>query len=168
MKKRLFLYILRFLLVIILCSFCYNLGLKNGLIKSTKLNDAINSNYVQNENVFVVIDYPLIEINFYPSIDNKWVIIDRVGITSEDSEYYIIQENSVLHWQTDKIRLITFQQGRGTTPNGVFYIYNNMKLIKEVPYLKIYIDSEELKNEFKQVTLREVEKLINQKLPPLI
>jgi len=147
------------LFVAALCFLCYFLGFNKGKAKAVMANmEFVND-------VVGMVDYPLIEISFYPNPENEWVIINRVGISAIESMFYVIQDDALLQWGTDKIKVITFQQGRGTAPNGIFYVYKNKELKKEVPYWEIHIDDEEIIKAFRQITVEELEALIGQKLP---
>ena len=164
MKKIIFVLIVGFLLLAtIACCFSYKLGFNSGINKATKTENNID---FESNNVFGKIDYPLIEINFSPG--NEWLVIDREALFTEKEIFRIIQNSQYLQLNSESLQVITFPVGRGTTPNGIIYVYKDGILIKEVPYIEAYFESDVLKNAFQQVTKEKVQEIIKSELPPAI
>ncbi|MDR2578871.1 MAG: hypothetical protein LBC70_08735 [Chitinispirillales bacterium] len=123
------------------------------------------------DDVLGKIHHPLIDIPFMSATNENsdWLIINHSNLFTDDERFEIIQgRGAFLHFDTEHLKVITFPRGRGTTPNGVIYVFRNGILIRDVPYWEIYITSTFLTNEFRQVTRVEIEEIINSKLPPAI
>ena len=150
----------KFLLISIipLCLLCYYIGFTKGKNKTIQIKEC--------ENTFIKIDYPLIDIFF--TSDDKWLLIDRSKMFTDNEKFNVIENSQELEFYKEWIKLFTFPVGRGTTPNGMVYIYKNKDLIKEIPYLEIRLENENVKKSFKKLTIDEIEKDFRIKLPPII
>jgi len=162
-KNTVLLNIIIVLIAIIICSFiyCFHIYRKNISINNNKkvVDCEIN-------NILGKFDYPLIDIYF--DNDNEWLVIDRKYLFTSQEMFYTIQKSRELELSKEWLKIITFPVGRGTTPNGIIYVYKDKNLIKEVPYLEIYYETKLIMNLFKQVTKNEIENIINNELPPPI
>ncbi|MBP0990490.1 MAG: hypothetical protein J5874_04885 [Oscillospiraceae bacterium] len=140
--------------MVFLCVFSYFLGLYSN--KRTKGNSSENTQ-------ISVIDYPLIDISF----DDKsnWFVIVRTNLFTENEKYYVSQNIKSLNLNKEKLIISTFPVGRGTTPQGIIYVYKNCTLIKEVPFINISFKSQIFKSQFEYMTKKDVEKIINASLP---
>ena len=110
------------------------------------------------------VDYPLIDIIF----ENKseWLVIIRTELFTEHEQYYIAHNTENLDMNKEGLMISTFPVGRGTTPNGVVYVYQNKELFKEVPFIEISFENVILKRAFKNIAKEDIDKLIGG-LPPL-
>lgn len=138
------------ILLIVLCVFIYSLvgysKIQNKYVETTKKED-----------------YPLLDVIFDDKSD--WVVIIRTDLFTEDEKYYVSQNAQNLNMNKEYLKLLTFPVGRGTTPFGIVYIYQNKKLIKEVPFIEIYYENTILQDAFKIVSKENINKLINDSLP---
>ena len=120
-----------------------------------------------NENTLISrVDYPLIDISFDDKSD--WLVIIRTDLFTEYEKYYISQNAKRLQMNKEGLMIRTFPIGRGTTPSGVVYVYQNKELIKEVPFIELSFDNVILKSAFKHIIREDINKLIKNPLPPLI
>ena len=110
-------------------------------------------------------DYPLMEV--FLDDNDKYSLIIRDHISSKNEIYRIITNFDVLDRCREKIAVLTFPIGRGTTPNGSLYLYKNHTLIKEVPYFEVYILKEIPNEDIKFVTYDKIKQLVGNELPPL-
>ena len=117
----------------------------------------------QTDSVFGKIDYPLIDIAF--DSQSKWVVINRSGLFTEQEMIAAAQDAQKLRQCSEGLRVLTFPVGRGTTPNGVIYVYKDGVLVKEVPYLEAVFEDNTLKDAFKQMEKKQAEQLIGTQLP---
>ncbi|MCL2801596.1 MAG: hypothetical protein FWD28_07560 [Treponema sp.] len=173
MIKKIFIFII--LLVLFLSG--YYFGFLNG--KSKAVNEYIDfyansgifksdieqeiSNEFETDDVLGKINYPLIDIYF--NLDDNWNVIIRTNLFSESEKFFILRDALILHFNTAKIRVLTFPAGRGTTPEGVLYVYKGKELIREVQFFEIYIDDTAIENEFIQLPKEVIESTIRAKLP---
>jgi hypothetical protein len=160
--KNTFKYIIILSIAAILCFSFYHIGYKNGGINALATGTIDYDAY----KTIGKIDYPLIEVAF--GNGSEWLVIDLPIILYEQANIKTSQNSALLDFYKDKLRVLTFPVGRGTTPNGIICIYKNGMLIKYVPYLEIYFDSNELENSFQSLPKDEVEALIIDELPPRI
>ncbi|MDR2207877.1 MAG: hypothetical protein LBE22_02745 [Azoarcus sp.] len=163
MKKVVVMFSIGLIFVSVTGYFSYCLGFNNGMIKETKAECPV---CFEGSDVFGKIDYPLIEIIF--DTESEWLVIDRSGLFTEHEVFSISQSSQDLQFNKEDLRVLTFPEGRGTTPKGIIYVYKDGVLIKRVPYIESHFESDALKDAFQQVTKDEVEIMIKSKLPPPI
>jgi len=108
------------------------------------------------------IDYPLIEINFDGGSD--WVVVKRDNLFQKEV-FSIIDDETELQYNKEFMYVFTFPTGRGTTPNGIIYIYRDGSLVKEVPYTEISFEKQTLENLFRDISEKELCEVINGILP---
>jgi hypothetical protein len=137
----------------------------------SSINSSVRKVVEDSSDVFGKVHHPLIDIPFI-SIANEnsdWLIVNRSNLYRDDERFEIIQgKGPFLHFDTEHLKVITFPIGRGTTSNGIIYVFRNRVLIREVPYWEVYITSKFLINKFRQATKAEIEEIIKSKLPPPI
>ena len=148
-------------LIIITNFFSYYIGFNNG--RETK---NIQFNDLDGNDLFLKIDYPLIDIYF--NSESEWLVIDRSKIFTDHEVFNIIQNSQELEFYKEWIKLLTFPVGRGTTPNGYLYIYKDKYLIRAIPYFEIYFENENIKKTFQQSSKNEIENILKNKLQPMI
>ena len=172
MKKYIALIVALLIAVPITSYFSYKIGY-NANTEAKNKNEAQIVYVGDNEANLGIIDYPLIEISFIQNEEDEWLIIDRsdpfVDFGEEVKKEKVnmlhikdYEEARALNHSKGALKVVTFPTGLGTTPEGVIYVYKNEVLIKEVPYLKIEFGNKEL---FRQVPIKEAEKLIGESLP---
>jgi len=108
--------------------------------------------HIYYDDVLGKIDYPLIDIYF--DENNDWVII-KSDISTNNHEFYIIKNASSVELAKAKISVLSFPIGRGTTANGYIYILKDDILIKEIPYIELYISDDYLNNLFEKISEEE-------------
>ena len=138
--------------------FAFGYWLGHNHIKSNQ-----NNNKTKTSDIVGKIDYPLIDINF--DNESEWVIINRNNLFTEQETFNVAQNNNTLQLTKENLSVITFPVGRGTTPNGIIYVYKNGKLVKEVPYIEVMFENESLTESFLKMTKEEVENLIQDNIP---
>lgn len=139
-------------LFILFCTVCfYNAQKESGSIENTEMSK---------------VDYPLIDISFDEK--SEWLVIVRTDLFTQHEKYNVSQNNENLNMNKEGLKILTFPVGRGTTPVGVVYVYQNGKLVKEVPFTEIFFESKILKDTFKNMSKEYIDKLIDGTLPPPI
>jgi len=114
--------------------------------------------HIYYDDVECKIDYPLIDVYF--DNDNDWIVLKSDKITSGNPEFSIIRNASSVEYIKDKISVLTFPVGKGTTEDGNISIFKNGVLFKAVPYIEAYISDENLNNLFEKVSRTEIADLL--------
>ena len=137
-------------------------------INSTNINFDIPANeiptldypsiHLHYDDIIGKIDYPLIDVYF--DNDNDWIILKSDGLVSDNPEFTMIRDVHSVEHIKDKISILTFPVGHGTTANGTICIFKNEILIKSVPYIESYISDENLSALFETVAEEEVASLL--------
>ena len=159
MKKTIFILFAGLLIAAVLSGLGYYLGFNDGTAKVTNAEKPIDVDPI----LISRVTYPLIDIFFDDESD--WLVIDRNHLFTENESFNVIQNSKELQFNKEWLRVLTFPVGRGTTPNGIIYVYKDSKLIREVPYIEVHFGSEELRNAFRQLARNSIERLINDYLP---
>ena len=107
-------------------------------------------------------DYPLIDVLF--DDESQWTVILKEDIQSENKKFYVCKDSEVLEQNKHGLKLSAIPVGRGTTPDGILYIYKNDKLIKVVHYYDSYFESGVFKEHFKTAAPEELTDLMGDKL----
>jgi len=114
--------------------------------------------FYEDNDILGKIDYPLIDIYFDSNDD--WVILKSEKNPVGDTDFYIIKDGSSVEWFKEKMSILTFPVGRGTTEQGNIYVFKNYVLLKETPFLEIYISDDGLNNLFEKATKDEIDALL--------
>lgn len=156
-KKRIIIDISIMVLLILCNYFAFNLGLNKG--KEYKTNITSKGDNIINDASFVKsdspikTDYPLIDVYF--NKNDSWLLLNCENYLGANDNYEMITDTEILESFKEYLSVDTFPVGRGITPKGKIFILKDGKVLKEVPYFKVEIDSE-LKKEFKKVKKTEV------------
>jgi len=134
---------------------------------STNLSEYMHSNAVEYplihiyyDDVYGKIDYPLMDIYF--DSNSNWTILKSDKLYTDIPEYYIINNASSVERIKEKISVLTFPVGRGTTESGSIRILRDGILIKEVPYIDSHISDDNLVSLFRKVHKDEIKELLEQ------
>ena len=137
-----------------LCVFSYLFGFDNG-VRSINASET---------NTFLTrIDYPLIDVSFDENSD--WLVINRTDLFTEKEKFYISQNVHDLQMNKEYLKTLTFPIGKGTTPTGIIYVYQDGQLFKEIPYIEMSYETETIKKSFKHIAKDDIEELIKSPLP---
>lgn len=118
------------------------------------------------EEVYGVIDYPLLDIPIRYNDSNIVMIVVNNVMQSDKSEYFFTDDKQILESMQLTFNVISFPVGRGTTPDSMVYIYRDNILIREIPFLGKYINAE--KFDMESLSKLDIETRIMQELPPPI
>ena len=121
---------------------------------------------VAQEHILCRIDYPLIEFGF--ARGHEWIVINRPEWEryGDDEMLQVISDGQGLQFASNTLSVWAFPNGRGTTPDGVIYVYKDGVLVKEVPYIdEVCFEDEMLKEMFEPKTRQAVEAMIQSELP---
>ena len=130
------------------------------------VEDKLSLGNLSESDVYSKVDYPLVDVLF--DAESDWTVILRENLLTENEKFYVCENGEVLEQNKRNLKLATFPAGRGTTPNGVLYIYKNGTLIKEVQYFDSYFETDALKGEFRELSIEKTGELISGDLPPAI
>ena len=147
------------LLTVTLCTFSYLLGFfmnTNSLYEKVTQKDNPNETLTKD-------DYPLIEMSI--TSNDEWFVIIRSDLFSKDEKFAVCDDEECLSFNKENLVISTFPVGRGTTPNGVVYIYRNNELVKQIPFIEVRFENNIFKDEFENAKKEDIEKLINMSLP---
>ena len=147
------------LFIVALCTFSYLLGF---FINSHSSDEKVTHKNNSNE-VLIKADYPLIEMPI--TSNDEWFVIIRSDLFSENEKFAVCDNEECLNFNKENLMISTFPAGRGTTPNGVVYIYRNNELVKQIPFIEVFFENNIFKDEFENAKQEDIEKLINMPLP---
>ena len=112
-------------LFIFFCTICfYNAQKESSPIENTEISK---------------VDYPLIDISFDEK--SEWLVIVRTDLFTQHEKYSVSQNSKNLNMNKERLKILTFPVGRGITPVGVVYVYQNGNLVKEVPFTEIFFEN---------------------------
>jgi hypothetical protein len=98
-------------------------------------------------------------IDIYFDNNSDWVILKADKLTTDNPEFYVIRNMTQLNSLKEKISVITFPVGRGTTGEGAVYVFKDNILLKEVPFFESYISDVALEELFEKVSKEEAKEL---------
>lgn len=110
-------------------------------------------------------DFPLMEVML--DQDSRWTLILREHQSANNESFRMLTQTDAMALHREHLSLRTFPVGRGTTPSGCCYLYQNQHLVKEVPYVDVQFSNTAFERSFSIATRAKVQERIGGELPPL-